>query len=681
MSKKNEDVETITIALPESLDSLSDAELETLRQNTIEAFGEVYQDGNAVLSTEDEVLLGNLRDVKLALDAEKNARKEAAAARAEKAKEFAAAFGNDPEEIDTEVSQADYPKADEDDAEEDEDEAANEAPAKPAKKAAAKDEAKAEDKKFAPINVARMKSKQTPMVVDQEGKEVSPFRAGIQAANLRPGAMIGLDEVANELAQMSGGANANAALSAQRSGVRFSQKFKFAEIEKHFDPRAVVGPDNDADAAIAFAVDQSRLPGGSLVAAGGWCAPSETLYDLCELESRDGLLSLPEVNVRRGGIRYTMGPDWVDIFANTGFSFTEAQDIAGNYSLTNEIQSLTQGGSGLTSYTLTYSGQTTASIPAAATAAQVQAALVALSNIGDNDVVVTGGGNPFVFQVKFQGALAGTDTATITTTPTGGTGTVTVAVVQNGGQPGGPKPCAVVPCPAFTDVRLSVMGTCVQAGFLMDNAYPELIRRYVRGALTAHAHRLDTAVINAIIAGSTAVSPTPQPGELATTAPVLSAIELQVEDIKYKRRMSRGIVLEAVFPYWVRGMIRADLSRRLGVDLLRVSDADISNWFRSRGVNAQFVYNFDALGASSAALSWPNSLRFILYPAGTWVKGGTDVISLSMLHDSTLNSYNNFTAIFAEEGWSVMQMCPESRIVTVAVCEAGGTTAGQVITC
>lgn len=665
MSKnKNEDVETISIVLPESLSTLSDAELETLRSDTIEAFSEVYQDGNAVLSTEDETLLGNLRDIKLALDAERSARKDAAGARAAKAAEFASAFAADsPEDED-----------DEDSEEVEEEEAPAEEAAPEAVVAAAK--------QFAPINVARMKAKQTPAIVDQEGKAVTPYRAGIQAANLRPGAMIGLDEIANELAQMSGGANANAAISAQRSGVRFSQKFKFAEIQKAYDPRAVVSENNSADDAIAFAVDQSRLPGGSLVAAGGWCAPSETLYDLCELESRDGLLSLPEINVRRGGIRYTQGPDWVDIFANTGFSFTEAQDIAGNYSLTSEQSSLSQVGT-VTSFTITYSGQTTSAITTPATAAQVQAALVALSNIGDNDVVVTGGGSPFVYNLKFQGALAGQDLAAVTTTPTGG-GSITVTTVQNGGQPGGPKPCAVVPCPAFQDVRLSVKGTCVQAGFLMDNAYPELIRRYVRGALTAHAHQLDTLVINAIVAGSTAVSIAAfdgATGEAAVAAPILSAIELQVEDVRYKRRMSRSVVLEAVFPFWLRGAIRADLSRRLGVDMLRVTDADIQAWFRSRGVNAQFVYNWQALGASSAALAWPATVQFLIYPAGTWVKGGTDVISLSMLHDSTLNSYNNFTAIFAEEGWSVMQMCPESRVVTVPICPAGMTNSGRALDC
>lgn len=99
---------------------------------------------------------------------------------------------------------------------------------------------------------------------------------------------------------------------------------------------------------------------------------------------------------------------------------------------TDEVQTVTEGGSGLTSFTLTYAGQTTGAIAAGATAAQVQTALEALSNIDPGDVVVTGGaGGPFT--VTFAGNLADTNVAQMTATPTGGTGTVTVATLTAGG--------------------------------------------------------------------------------------------------------------------------------------------------------------------------------------------------------------------------------------------------------
>lgn len=98
----------------------------------------------------------------------------------------------------------------------------------------------------------------------------------------------------------------------------------------------------------------------------------------------------------------------------------------------DEVQTLTVGGSGLTSFTLTFGGQTTGAIAAAATAATVQAALEALSTIGAGNVAVTGSaGGPWT--VTFKGTLANTNVAQLTTTPTGGTGTVTAATTTAGG--------------------------------------------------------------------------------------------------------------------------------------------------------------------------------------------------------------------------------------------------------
>lgn len=109
----------------------------------------------------------------------------------------------------------------------------------------------------------------------------------------------------------------------------------------------------DTYAMLREASRESRLPGGSLrravvaaaeaadaeglVAAGGWCAPSENLYGLCQKETLDGIIDLPEVGVDRGGINYTPGPDFSTIYAAAGFVQTEAQAEAGETKPCTEI--------------------------------------------------------------------------------------------------------------------------------------------------------------------------------------------------------------------------------------------------------------------------------------------------------------------------------------------------------
>ncbi|MEU8740617.1 hypothetical protein AB0K62_13815 [Streptomyces halstedii] len=123
---------------------------------------------------------------------------------------------------------------------------------------------------------------------------------------------------------------------------------------------------------------------------------------------------------------------------------------------TSEVQSVTvTGGPTGGTYTLTFSGQTTAGIPYNATASQVKTALEALSNIAPGDVTVTGGPHPgTAMSVAFVGAHLGEDVAQMTasaTNLTGGTDpAVTVVTTTAGGAAGASD------------------GTQVLAGFLLE---------------------------------------------------------------------------------------------------------------------------------------------------------------------------------------------------------------------
>lgn len=112
-----------------------------------------------------------------------------------------------------------------------------------------------------------------------------------------------------------------------------AQQSTVATIKREFTNEMSIS-DGDDDISIMkkidFARDESRLPGGSLLAGVGWCAPSETIYTTCSQITTDGLLSVPEVGARRGGIRHNQGIQFDTIFGSgTGFNIlTEAQVIA-----------------------------------------------------------------------------------------------------------------------------------------------------------------------------------------------------------------------------------------------------------------------------------------------------------------------------------------------------------------
>lgn len=366
-------------------------------------------------------------------------------------------------------------------------------------------------------------------------------------------------------------------------------------------------PESDMQ-LMEYAASEARLPGGSLVAAveieqkkradskkslvaaAGWCAPSQTVYDLFELETgRDGMVDIPQIQITRGGINFTPGPNFADIWGGTGyFHQTEAQVIA----------------------------------------------------------------------------------ATV-------------------------KPCMVVPCPSFTDVRLEVDGVCITGAILQSRGYPEMVARFTRGAMAVHNHKLNKFVIDKMVAGSTVVDLSPAPvatsvfADDPTTTGMLAAIEMGVEDYLYRHRMPFGASLEAVFPHWVLPVIRADLSRRTGVDMLNVSDSQILAYFTARRIRPQFVYDWQdsfagvaaGPGGAAALQDFPQEVTYLLYAAGTWVRGVADVITLDTVYDSANLALNQFTALFTEEGVLVAKMGHDSRAYTVPLCPSGATSATVAMNC
>ena len=112
-----------------------------------------------------------------------------------------------------------------------------------------------------------------------------------------------------------------------------AQQSTVATIKREFSNEMSVS-DGDDDISIMkkidFVRDETRLPGGSLLAGAGWCAPSETIYTTCNQITTDGILSLPEIGARRGGIRHNQGIQFDTIFGTgTGFNIlTEAQVIS-----------------------------------------------------------------------------------------------------------------------------------------------------------------------------------------------------------------------------------------------------------------------------------------------------------------------------------------------------------------
>ena len=643
MASFYEDQSDAELVIPEDLSTLSDAELADLSTRATEAFNLAYGEDGSGLDDAAFAALGELTQGITALRAESDRRGELATERAEAARAMAAQVNGDGAEGDGEGDgEGDAPEEGDGEGDAPEEDAAADAPAEPEVVTAA---GAPRSEQRIPLSAIRRNRPAPRQAQGDAQPSIADFMVasgeGLDVAVGTPLDFEGAGEALNRRLQTFNQAQYE---NAQKAGRQISSQSPLIQLNRPVDPELQIRSNDPDHVREVFerASDETRLPGGSLVAAGGWCAPSTPMYDLLDTgESRDGILQLPEIGVPRGGVSFTTGPDFVDLFAaiqsgTIGFSFTEEDDING-----------------------LYARGTTTAFP-----------LSTAVTVGQTFLV--GGAILRVTVAGTTAASAPTPPAQFGQTVVSGTATLVRRETAN---VAGNKNCYKVTCPPFQEYRLDVDGLCITAGLLQSRGFPEVLADTLRKVLIGHDHYLNGNMITQMAAGSTPVTlPATQAG---TAAPVLTAIELQVESYRYARRLARNTTLEAVFPFWIRGAIRSDLSRRLGVDLIDVPDSRIDAWFRERGISAQFVYNWQPIsGTAGSATAWPTTVSFLLYRAGTWIRGAADIITVDTLYDSVLLGQNNFTALFTEEGWFVAKRGQDSRLVTTSLTADGATHIG-----
>lgn len=260
------------------------------------------------------------------------------------------------------------------------------------------------------------------------------------------------------------------------------------------------------------------------------------------------------------------------------------------------------------------------------------------------------------------------------------------------------KTCSEIPCPTFENRRLDVLALCIRVSFLQAAGYPEVVDAWDAGLRAAHEAEMNRIIIADILAraGAATVLPDVDPTagqQDSFTSALLAGVELAAEDIRYRFHMAWNATIEIVLPHWILPQMRADISRRSGWNGLNVTDAEIASWFATRNVRVQFVRGWqDGLvtgGALNAAFpggiaatpfltALPSSVNFLAYPAGSVAVARQDVVTLTNVYDAASLAVNEFTSLFAEEGFAPIYPCPGQRLYTVTGCPAGVTGASDI---
>lgn len=540
---------------------LSNEELAEFTAAAREVGAQFADVSDADLSNEDADEVIAVGDFLAAASAESASREAASAERAERLsaarQSMASAAGDDDEDGDEGDGETEEERIAREEAEEAERRAAADAEAASAATATA-----SARRQSLSARAARSNKSQTPKVAKAAGvslvaaADVKGVPAGQQFANLSE-ASVAIKSRLDSLPKSGKTRVQHGALEFRLPANKFTLSGGLADSEM-----------------LLQAGSEARLEGGSLVAAGGWAAPSERMLDFCKLEDIGDLIQVPEVTITRGGVQYTKGPTFADVLgSDTGFwDMTEAVAEAGT---------------------------------------ELKTAL-----------------RPEV--------------------------------------------------PDFEEERLDAVGVMVEAGLLTRAGWPELVERYASLALTAHEYKKAMKTI-ALIQGHTGAAKAVT-GGFGNVTDALHILELVAMGERQKNAMSLSATLEALVPFWYKAAVRAALANRNGMEYLAVTDAQIEAWFSARKIKVQWLaaYQNLELDANGIATAYPETFEVIMYPAGTYVRGVKDVISLDTVYDSTNLKKNDYVHLFVESGVLVTNPCGEGQRLTLPLNVNGRTAADDI---
>jgi|SRR5690349_70066 len=258
-----------------------------------------------------------------------------------------------------------------------------------------------------------------------------------------------------------------------------------------------------------------------------------------------------------------------------------------------------------------------------------------------------------------------------------------------------PKNCTELPCPVFTDRRMDVAVTCITGSFLQDVGYRENVATLIDGLTLKHEVNVNRDIIAQMVtqAGAAVVIPpqgaaaTGQTPDASAVSSILAAVDIAAIDMRYRAHMSENQVLEIVLPQWILAQWRADIGRRNAwhADPFALANSTIMSWFSTRNIRPQFVRDWqdnpsglatgpgDITAPITFLTAFPNTVQFLIYPAGAVVLLREDVITLTNVYDSTNLKQNLYTALFTEEGYAPIYPCGEIKLYTAQACPSGAT--------
>jgi hypothetical protein len=242
------------------------------------------------------------------------------------------------------------------------------------------------------------------------------------------------------------------------------------------------------------------------------------------------------------------------------------------------------------------------------------------------------------------------------------------------------KACLIIDCPDFLNAEIEAIVACVQHGNFAQMTWPERIAELADHVAAAHAEAGEIELLDGLSTGSMQVT---DAGVYGAVSSLLSAILNAAAGIRNRERMSPGTPMRVVLPAYTRDMLVMDMVNSQ-FNRFERTQAGVQALLQSFGVNVSWYMDSETGGGqtfatqSTGALeTFPTTVKWFIFPEGTWIFLDRGRLDLGIVRDSTLNATNDFQ-IFFETFEGIAKIGPTSLEITSTICANGQT--GSVAT-
>lgn len=244
-----------------------------------------------------------------------------------------------------------------------------------------------------------------------------------------------------------------------------------------------------------------------------------------------------------------------------------------------------------------------------------------------------------------------------------------------------PKPCLHVTCGTEDTAVVQAVSNCLTFGNMGARTYPEQVEAWLKLSRVEFARYQEQELLAAINAGSTHVSASQTYGAAFS---ILEQVAFTVDSFRSRYRIAGSVNLRFVAPFWLKSVLKNDIAAQHpgdGLTRYSISDAQIEDWFRMRGVSP--IWTQDTLAADAqlqapvegqALSTWPCQVRWFVFPEGQWIFLDNGVLDLGLVRDSTLNSQNDYQ-IWMEEFSGIAQVGAVESLAVVSDITPNGSSA------